>query len=78
MPSAVLIDLGMPRMNGYELAAQLVQRRFVAAAHRQRANHAVLRQVLHQPEEPRQVPRIDALFIQRQDEIAGAGAQRKI
>jgi hypothetical protein len=35
----------------------------------------VLREVLHQAEEPGQIVRIDALFVERQDEVAGRGAE---
>jgi hypothetical protein len=38
----------------------------------------MLRQMLHQPQKPRQVVWIDPLLIQRQDEVAVGGPQREI
>ena len=48
------------------------------AAHRQRAGHAIRREMLHQAEEPRQVGGIDALFVEREDEVALRRAEREI
>ena len=39
---------------------------------------AARRQMLHQPEEERQVAFGDALFVERENEIAGAGVHQKI
>ena len=58
--------------------AQVPQRGAVAAAHRLRADQAVLRQMLHQAEEPGQFRRVHPLFIQGQDEVAARGLQRVV
>ena len=58
--------------------AQMAQCPTVAPAHRQRADDAALRQMLHQAKEPGQLRRIHALFVQRQNEIARGGAQRVV
>ena len=64
-------DRGMP-------PAQMPQRHAVAPVHRQGADDAALRQMLHQPEEPGQLRRIHALLVQGQDVVARRGAQRVV
>ena len=59
-------------------AAQMAQCRAIAPMHRQRADDAALRQMLDQAEEPGQLRRIDASFVQRQDEVARRRAQRVV
>jgi hypothetical protein len=34
--------------------------------------------MLHQPEKPGQIGRVDALFVKREDEIAGRGFERVV
>ena len=59
-------------------AAQLPQRDAVAAVDRQRAGDAVLRQMLHQRDEERQVPRRHPLLVEGQDEIAVRRGEEEI
>ncbi len=64
--------------NGSVPAAQHTQRLAVSAGHRQRAIQPLRGQMLHQAQEPGQVVRIHALFVQRQNEIAVRRAQREV
>src|SRR3546814_10800387 len=59
-------------------AAQPAQRLAVAAVDRGRAGNALRRQMLHQAQEIRQVLRRDALFVERQDEVAPDGLQQEV
>ncbi len=59
-------------------AAQLAQRFAVTRPHRRRAGDAVMRQMVHQPDEKRQILARDPLLVQGQDEIAALGRQQKI
>ena len=58
--------------------ATLAKRLSVAALDRQRAADAALREMLHQPEEEREVGFRDALLVERQDVVAGLGAEQKV
>ena len=68
-------DPGEEGGNGGAAIREVAERIAVAALYRQGAGHAALGQVLHQRQKPRQVGRIDALFIEREDEVARGGAQ---
>src|SRR3546814_7982322 len=59
-------------------AAQPAQRLAVAAVDRGRAGDALRREMLHQAQEIRQVLRRDALFVERQDEVAPDGLQQEV
>ncbi len=77
-PHAARPDTGQERRDRGVPPAQMPQRHTVAPMHRQRTHDAALCQVLHQAEKPRQVRRVHALLVQRQDEIATRGAEREI
>src|ERR1700748_3684430 len=57
------------------LPAQRPPPRSIPPTDRLRTDQTVLRQMLHQADEPRQVARIDPLLIQRQKEVTAGGAQ---
>src|SRR3984893_16861556 len=59
-------------------AGQRTQRFTVAVLHRLRTIDAARGQMRHQAEKERQVAFRDALFIQRQDEMAGGGVQQEV
>ena len=59
-------------------ASQRADHRAVMAMHRQRTGDALLGEMIHQPEEERQVRLLDALFVQRQDEGACRGVQQEV
>ena len=50
----------------------------VPPAHRLRTDQPVLGEMLHQADEPGQIVGIDALFIEREEEVAARGAQRVV
>ena len=71
MPSRKVIDGGRP-------AGELADHLAVAPVHRQRTGDALLRQMLHQAEEERQVGAVDALLVERQDVGAARRVQQEI
>ena len=64
--------------DGGRLAGQRAQRLAVAAVDRPRAGDAARRQMIHQAEEERQVPGVDALFVERQDVLAARRGQQVV
>ena len=59
-------------------AAQLAQCLPVARPHRGRAGDALMRQMIHQSDEERQILGCDTLLVQGQDEIAALGGEQEI
>ena len=59
-------------------SGQLTQRLAIPVAHRQRAVHAALRQMLHQVDEKRQFVGLNALFVKGENVLAGFGAEQKV
>ncbi len=59
-------------------AGQAPQRLAVARAHRLRAGDAARGEVLHQADEERQILLVDALLVERQDELAGFRAHEEV
>src|SRR6516162_1232042 len=57
---------------------QLTQGDAVTTRHRRRACDAVPREMLHQRDKERQVPRDDPLFVEGQNEIAALGGEQKV
>src|SRR5271165_4831901 len=78
LPDATGPDAGQEGGDRRMPAAQMAKGNAVARLHGQRASHAAFGQMLHQPEEPGQVLRIDALFVERQDEVTLRRFQRKV
>ena len=64
--------------DGGGLAGQRAQRVAVAAVDRRGAGDAVRRQMLHQAEEERQILRVDALLVERQDVLAARRGQQVV
>ena len=57
---------------------EVAQRLAIPRPHWLRAGDAASGQMLHQTQEPGQLRRIDPFFVQSEDEVARAGAQREI
>ena len=58
--------------------SQFAERGAAPVLDRQRAGDAARREMLHQPEEERQVARRDTLLVEGQDEVAAPGVQEII
>ena len=66
------------RRDGGGLAGQRAQRVAVAAMDRLGAGDAARREMVHQAEEERQVLRVDALFVERQEVLPRARGQQVV
>ena len=80
-----MTDVGPPNPNPVEegddrrrAACEFAERFAGAIAHRLRTGDAAFGQMLHQPDEERQIGGPDPLFVEREDVLASRGAQQEI